>query len=252
MPKDEKVQEAVTPPVEEPQAEPAQEAVPTNEEVEQLRQEKEKLEQNLKSAQGVTRKQAQDLEEKQAQLEAAISSRDTFQALVGLVAQQTGRSEEEIEETVRTQKPDLIKQANTLVQQQEARRRYDEQVRKINSYQAKVEDLGLKETDKAYKHLRALVVAGDFATADEEIEAIQAEQGKPEKESEKPKESPEDREKRIREEAKREALIDAGVLTPEGGEPSATTLKSKDIIKRFSEGDPSVSRKDYEEAMENL
>jgi hypothetical protein len=243
MPKDKEVQAAETPP-ETPPAEPPQEAVPTNEEVEQLRQEKEKLEQNLKSAQGVTRKQAQDLEEKQAQLEAAISSRDTFQALVGLVAQQTGRSEEEIEETVRTQKPDLIKQANTLVQQQEARRRYDEQVRKINSYQAKVEDLGLKETDKAYKHLRALVVAGDFATADEEIEAIQAEQGTTEKESEKPKETPEQRDERI----KKEALIEAGVLTPEGGEPSASSSKGfKKIEQDYADG--LISTAEYEEAM---
>jgi len=231
MPKDKEVQAAETP-EETPPAEPPKEPqVPTNEEVEQLRGELQKMEHNLKTAQGVTRKQAQDLEELRAQYDGAVSSRDTFQALVGLVAQQTGRSEEEIESEVQTRKPDLIKQAQTLVQQQEARRQYDEARRKINSYQVKVEDLGLKETDKAYKHLRALVVAGDFATADEEIEAIQAEQGKPEK-PEKPKESEEERIERLAEEKARK------LLTPEGGEPSAaggTTFTRKQIAEMSSE-----------------
>lgn len=119
---------------------------------------------------------------------------------------------------------------------------------KLDSYQTKTEELGLKPTDKAYRTIRAYALSGDFESADEEIEAIKAKE-KPE-ESKEPKETREELEARLREEIKGEMY--KGVLTPEGGEPSATTLKNKEIIKRFSEGDPSVSRKDYEKAVESL
>ena len=191
--------------------------VPIVEDVEQVRSELQKMEQNLKSAQGVSKKQSQELEELRGKLNEAVSSRDTYQALIGLVSQQTGRSEEDIETEVRTKKPDLMKEAQAIIQRQEIQRQQGQLAEKVNSYQKKVEGLGLKETDPAYKRIRAFAKAGDCESADEEIEALKTQE--PAKET--GKETGEEMEARIREDERKKTLMEKGLLTPEGGEPSA-------------------------------
>lgn len=183
------------------------------EDVEQLRGELQKMEQNLKSAQGVTKKQAQELEELRGKYSEAVSSRDTYQALIGLVSQQTGRSEEDIENEVQTKKPDLMKEAQAIIQRQEAQRQQTKLAEKVNSYQKTVEGLGLKETDPAYKRIRAFAKAGDWESADEEIEALKTQKPK----EEKPTETEDERvARRVKEELEKQ-----GLLKSEGGEPSA-------------------------------
>jgi chromosome segregation ATPase len=215
-----------------------------NEDVEQLRGELQKMEQNLKSAQGVTKKQSQELEELRGKLNEAVSSRDTYQALIGLVSQQTGRSEEDIETEVQAKKPDLIKQAQAIVQQQELRRQQAQLADKVNSYRKTVEELGLKETDAAYKRIRAFAQSGDFGSADEEIEALKAKPQEPAKET---GETEDERVNRLAEEKLKKTLIEKGLLTPEGGEPSASPPKG---FAKIEQGyiDGKVSRKEYDQA----
>lgn len=225
---------------------PSQEGLETqNKEVEQLRSDLQKMEQNLKSAQGVTRKQAQDLEELRTQYDTATSSRDTYQALIGLMSQQTGRSEEDIEEEVRTKKPDLIKQAQAVVSQQEQLRQQRYFAGKVNSYQAIVErELGLKDGDEDYDAIQGLVLAGKWDKADKKIETLKS------KKAETP-EKPVETEAEERERIKREVMDELELTKQETGAPSASSLKKKDIIKRYAEGDPDISSKDYEEAMKS-
>jgi len=187
------------------------------ENVEQIRDELQKMEQNLKSAQGVTKKQAQELEELRGKYSEAVSSRDTYQALIGLVSQQTGRSEEDIAEEVQAKKPDLMKAAQDIIQRQEVQRQQTQLAEKVNSYQKKVEGLGLKETDPAYKRIRAFAKAGDFESADEEIETLKNQE--PAKET---GETEEEMRKRIAEE-EREKFFEEHpeLLKSETGEPSA-------------------------------
>jgi len=198
------------------------------EDVEQVRSELQKMEQNLKSAQGVSKKQAQELEELRGKLNEAVSSRDTYQALIGLVSQQTGRSEEDIENEVQTKKPDLLKEAQAIIQRQEAQRQQTQLAEKINSYQKTVESLGLKETDPAYKRIRAFAKAGDFESADEEIEALKTQKPK----EEKPTETEDERvARRVKEELEKQ-----GLLKSEGGTPSAAG--SAITIEEFRELSP--------------
>jgi multidrug efflux pump subunit AcrA (membrane-fusion protein) len=219
---------------------PSQQVEKPKEEVEQLRSDLQKMEQNLKSAQGVTKKQAQDLEALRAQYEAAVSSRDTYQALIGLLSQQTGRSEEDITQEVQNRKPDLIKQAQAIVQQQEQQRRYAQFNQKVNEYQKKVEDLGLKPTDKTYKHIRALVRSGDFETADEEIEAVKAKPTTEPVKEQKVELTEEEKEK-----ISKEYLEKKGLLKSETGTPSAGGGQT------FTE-DQIADRKFYEENREAI
>ena len=65
------------------------------------------------------------------------------------------------------------------------------------------------------------------------------------------KETEDERVNRLAEEKLKEKMIEAGLLTSEGGTPSAASTKKSDVIKRYAGGDPSVSRKDYEKAMES-
>jgi len=210
------------------EAEVKEPKVPTVEEIEQLRSEKEKAEQNMKSAQGVSKKQAQELEELRGKYSEAVSSRDTYQALIGLVSQQTGRSEEDIAEEVQAKKPDLVKAAKDIVQEQELKRRQSEFKTKFDSYGPKVAELGLKPTDKAFKRILALASVGDWETADEEIEALKTQE--PVKEPEEKKETEEEKvQKLLKEELERR-----GLLTPEGGEPSAAGGITMDDFRKLS------------------
>ena len=189
-------------------------------EAERLAAELQKKEQSYSSLEGISRKQARELEEARAKLDAAISSRDTIMAVLGWASQQTGKSEEEISQEVETRKPDLMKQAQSIIQQQEQKRQYGEWAKKVNSYQAEVEKLGLSEKDKAYKRIRALVRSGDFETADEEIEAIKAEQAKmPAKSEEKKQETEEEMKERL----EREILEKYELTKQETGSPSASS-----------------------------
>jgi hypothetical protein len=99
----------------------------------------------------------------------------------------------------------------------------------------------LRPTDEDYDIIQAFVVAGKFDKADKKIDALRNK----EKPKEEPKESEEERIERL---AKAKS---AELLKPEGGEPSATSQKRMDIIGRYAAGDPTVSRKDYEEAMKS-
>jgi chromosome segregation ATPase len=215
-----------------------------NEDVEQLRGELQKMEQNLKSAQGVTKKQSQELEELRGKLNEAVSSRDTYQALIGLVSQQTGRSEEDIETEVQAKKPDLKKVADELVARQELKRKQAEFKTKFDSYGPKVQELGLKPEDKAFKRILALASVGDWESADEEIEALKAKPQEPVKET---GETEDERVNRLAEEKLKKTLIEKGLLTPEGGEPSASPPKG---FAKIEQGyiDGKVSRKEYDQA----
>lgn len=217
MTQEKEAQGAVNPEVETPPTEPTQEPqAPTKEEVEQLHSDLQKMEQNLKSAQGVTRKQAQDLEELRTQYDTAASSRDTYQALIGLMSQQTGRSEEDIEGEVQAKKPDLIKQAQAIVSKQEQFRQQKYFADKVNSYQAIVEkELELKDGDEDYDTILGLVLAGKWDKADKKIETLKSQKAEP------PKEPVETEEKRIERKA-REMLDKEGLTKQETGAPSAS------------------------------
>ena len=216
-------------------------------EVERLQGELQKMEHSHKSLQGISRKQAQDLETLRGQYDTAVSSRDTYQALIGLMSQQTGRSEEDIETEVQTKKPDLIKQAQAIVNQQNQQRQYAQFNQRVNAYQKTVDDLGLKPTDKTYKHIRALVRSGDFEAADEEIEAIKTEKVKPTTEPKKGEQKVELTEEE-KEKISKEYLEKKGLLKSETGAPSASAPRGfAKIEQAYADGE--ISTAEYEEAM---
>jgi hypothetical protein len=106
-----------------------------------------------------------------------------------------------------------------------------------------IDELGLKPTDEEFDILESLARTGKWEKLDKKIEAIRVKKAEPEKEQ--PKETEDERlEKRLKEE-----LEKRGLLTPETGTPSSSSLKSlAEVAKDYQDG--KVSRKVYEEAKE--
>ena len=189
-------------------------------EAERLAAELQKKEQSYSSLEGISRKQSRELEEARAKLDAAISSRDTIMAVLGWASQQTGKSEEEISQEVETRKPDLMKQTQQLIMQQDAKRKYEAFQQKFNSYAPVVEELGLKPSDRRWQRINAFCTVGNWEAADEEIEAIKAEQAKtPAKSEEKKQETEEEMKERL----EREILEKYELTKQETGSPSASS-----------------------------
>ncbi len=225
---------------------------PTKEEIGQLRSDLQKMEQNLKSAQGVTKKQTQELEKLQTQYENVISSQELYKAILAIKAEETGKTEDDIFTEGQTRKIPLTQQIDAKIAQQEQKRQQQEQQRqyaqfnqKVNDYQKTVDELGLKPTDKTYKHIRALVRSGDFETADEEIEAIKTKPptSEPKKEEQKVELTEEEKEK-----ISKEYLEKKGLLKSETGAPSTSAPRGFAKIEQ-DYADGLISTAKYEEAM---
>jgi hypothetical protein len=208
---------------------------PTKEEIEQARSEALKFEQNWKDAQRVISK-------KDEEIQSLKDNQELWKAVIAVVAEKKGISEEEAETQIQQRKPNLLQQFDQI----EQRRMQKQYLEKVNSYKARVEgELNLRPGDDDYDIIQSLVVAGKFDKADKRIEAIKAKSSKPQPTSEEPKETEEER---VARKAK-ELLIKEGLLAPEGGQPSAgggqvfTKEQIKNMpIKEYEELKPEIDK----------
>jgi hypothetical protein len=202
-----------------------------------------KLEEDLKtsnsrwqSAQGIINKQKEEIE-------SLRDNQELWKMLIGMRAQEMGSSEAEAEQDLQKKKPDFMQQANMVEKQLEAKRIQS----KINSYRSTVEDeLGLKPGDDDYETIQAFVIAGKFDRADKKIAAIKA--SKSDNPEPKKGETEAERIERLAEEKKNAYLKEKGLLTSEGGEPSAPASKGFAKIEQ-DYADGVISTAEYEEAM---
>lgn len=205
-----------------------QEVKTPEQEIEQLRSEIKrrdeqilKLERNLKSAQGITRKAQEEREKLQAQLDQLVSENTLSKAMLGWLSQQTGRREEEISEEISAKQPDLLKQFEEIQRRAQAQRDYENFLRKYNSYKDTLEELGIALDSEEAQRVEAFAYRGNWKAADREVERIKAEKAKPQE----PAVSEEEKEKKFREmvEAEvRKRMQEAGLIKQEAGMPSAS------------------------------
>jgi hypothetical protein len=237
--------EASKPETKEPEVKPeAEKPQVSKEEYEQLQADFRKAQSQWETAQGIINKQNE-------KIESLESNQELWKVLIGMNAERKGISEEESEVDLQKSKPNLLQQFNMAEQKIEVNRLK----KKIESYQPVVEqELGLKPGDDDYETIHAFVIAGKFDRADKKIAAIKAKKTEQPESKEAKVEEKKTEEKSVDEivEAKlKEKMIEKGLLTPEGVEPSATATGSlAKIAQEYAENPTPANYKRYKEARE--
>ncbi len=148
------------------------------------------------------------------------------------------------EDVAPEQRGDLLKRAQTMMQEAEAKRIAEQ-------YRRRVESLGLTKKDRDYHLIKSFVTQGDFEAADAVLAELES--GKQPNEEEikpvqgKPKESEDERINRLVEEKLREKMETAGLLKTDTGLPSASGGSFQELEADYIAGKPGAAEK-YEEA----
>ena len=200
----------------EPKPEDKKEATPTPPEKPEgvTKEEYERLQAELQTADGRWKTAQGTINKLQEKIQGLEDNQELWKVLIGMNAERQGISEAESAEDLKKRRPDLLQQYQIVEQRQQSRRAQE----KVNSYRSTVEgELGLNPADEDYQIIQAYVNTGNFNAADKKIAAVKA------KRTEQPegKESKSDTEDQKVERRVKEELEKRGLLTPEGGEPSA-------------------------------
>jgi hypothetical protein len=214
----------------------------TREEYEQLLGRLEKSDSRWETAQGIISKQKDEIT-------TLKDNQELWKVLIGMRAQEMGVSEAEAEQDLQRKKPNFMQTAAYVERNLEAKRHRE----KVNTYRSTVEeDLGLNPADEDYQTIQAFVNTGNFKAADKKIAALKAKKTEqPESQKGKSGETEDERIERLAEEKLHKKLEEKGLLTPEGGEPSAASVNDGEIRKNFREhpNDPK-SRQAYLDYLE--
>ena len=226
--------------VKEPEEKVSEPEISPTEELAQLRSQLKEIEENWKNEQRVSSKKETDLQQMRERNDQLTSDKEITQALIATLATQQGRSEEEVSEDIRTNKPNLLAQYQTILQGQEAQR-------KVKSYQSRVEALNLTSNDEEYLDIKDLVETGKYDRAELKLRKLEkAKESGKETEPEGNKETEEERIDRLAEEKSRRTLEERGLLTTETGGPSAASHAFKEVEKAYAEG--KITYAEYAEA----
>ena len=191
-------------------------------------------EENWKNEQRVSSRKEQEIQSLQGRISDMGSSNEMSQAMMALLAQQSGRSAEEIEGEVQANKPDLLKGFQALQQKAKIDKQQDEAKKIGEQYRKRVEALGLTSKDKAYREIYRDVREGNFEFADVAIAALEAEKAK--QVAEQPQGTEDERFERRLEEEKRKWAEEEGLLTTETGGPSASSMSAQEAKKEYIAG----------------
>ena len=169
------------------------------------------LESQLKNQQrDISRKEAEN-KRLQSALEGREEDRNLLKAIVAVTAEQSGKSPDELTETVQTKSPDLIKKFDEITQKSEQRRLGD----RIRQYQQRAISLGLTEDGERsgeYWKLYGMVARQDFDKAEQYLDNLSAPaEVKPVEPVKSPEQLAAERKKEIAEEA-RKMLEESGAL----------------------------------------
>lgn len=215
-----------------------------------------KAEEEAKAHQREVGKKAQELQQMRgSQVTRADLDelRQNLDLMAGMIVQ--GRTEN-IENLEPQQKQDLLADVKRLRSQQDAKHRYEEAASKIKGYEDRVTALGLTEDNEDYLEIYDLVTRGVSINDPRLIKRAELKLSKLEVAKSKEVKSVETEEKKPLTEEDEEAIArkymeKKGYLKQETGSPSAKSTTREGVIKRYAEGDPTVSSKEYEEAMKN-
>lgn len=189
------------------------------------------IEDNWKNEQRVSSRKQTEIDALQGRVSEMSSSNEMSQAMLAMVAQQSGRSETEISEEVQANKPDLLKEFRAIQTKAKADRQMED-ARKIGeSYQRRVEALGLTPKDKAYREIFRDVQSNNLEFADAQITELEAAKVK-----EVPQGTEEERFTKKLAEEKRKWQEDEGLLSTETGSPNASTLSAQEAMAEYIKG----------------
>lgn len=187
----------------------------------QLQDRLQEMETGLKGEQRAGVRKSEEIQQLKEQLDSLRSDKELTQSLIAVMAQQQGKSEEELTEGIKADKPNLLQQYQTITRQQEAQR-------KVNSFQRRTEALGLTEDSDDFWAIRDAVEAGKYDRAESKLKKLEkAKAETPEGEPEPPKETEEEKatkHKKEIDEAARKMLEEKGLLTTEIGGPSGSSI----------------------------
>ncbi len=203
----------------------------------ELDQKANKVEADWKNEQRISSRKEQDNQDLRASISDRASERDFQKAMLSVLAEGRGETEENTETSVKANMPTLLKQFDEREKMREAKLRQAEAQRIGEKYQRDVTDLSLTPKDRAYREIYQFVRDGSEAAL-EMADAIVVEEKAKRAKTVEPKESEEERQSAAEARAMeivKEKFPDA--LVTETGGPSASSLSARDAKQAYIKGE---------------
>jgi len=237
---------------------PEVEDVPPEPTVDELKSELEKTQQLLDAAKqeakaheaNVTRK-ANELAKREA-LDTRIgelhSRVEVLTTMVGdLIDSQGTPSEETSDEAPKRKRSE---EYLSPLKQEATRRQQEEYNQRADTQWGRLEGLGITKEDDVYWDVLQWLSQGQLERAEIKLNKLEAAKNKEQVEPPKA-EAKSELTQEQKDEIVREYLEKQGALVTDIEGPSAISPKKADIIRRYAQGDPSVSEEQYEKAMKS-
>jgi len=192
---------------------PTEETLEPQDEAARLNSLLQTMEENWKNEQRVSSKKEQDIQQLKREIDSLRSDKELSQSLIAMLANQQGKSEEEVTEEISSKKPNLLSQYQALQNTQEATRR-------VRQLQQRTDALGLDPQSEDYLDIRDWAQAGRYDRAEARLSKLE----KAKKET--PKETEEERITRLAEERVKKIAEEKGLLTTDTSGPSGGAGKS--------------------------
>jgi len=208
----------------------------------QLEKQAKTFEDNWKNQEKATSRKEQEIQRLRDQVANNDSQQNMIKALIATMANRQNVPEEEFEQTVKKQQPDLLKQFEEMEKQAMQKRQVTEFQRKINDIQDKTEALGLKAGDEDYEVVQAFAIAGKFDKAESKLQKLEAKD-----KTEPPKETKSELSEEEKAKIVKEYLDKEDLLKQETGKPSGGSFDDIPTdINKFREWLSGLSTEEYE------
>lgn len=237
-----------TPKVETPTTEEKVKSLQT--ELETIRAEKIKVEDSYKGLQRTLNKTNDELK-RQVDLKSELSDlREQQRLQAALIAEYLNKPEETLTEETQARKPDLLKSLAIKEKELEQKRAQKlvetqrlEYNRQADELWSRASALGLSESDDNLLDIEDYLKAGNLKRAYARLTKLEGEKKPVVKQDSQ--ESEDVKINRLVQERLNKAMEEKGLLKTDTPVPSGRSGSKEDIIKRYAEGDPSVSEIDY-------
>ncbi len=204
--------------------------------------EKQKTEESYKGLQRTLNKSNEELR-RQADLKAELADlREAQKLQAALMAEYLGKPQESLDDDTKNRKPDLLKVYQDQVTNLEVKRKQADYNRQADEIWSKAKSLGLPEDDDNILDIEDYLRAGNLKRAQAKITKLEG--AKKPVEPEK-KEAEDERINRLVQERINKMIEEKGLLKTDTAVPSGRAASNTDVIRRYSEGDSSISEADY-------
>lgn len=212
-------------------------------------------EESYKSLQRNLNKTTEELKRQRDLREELAELKETQRLFAAMLAEK-GTVEEQPEGMPQGRKQELLTKFEELQKQQEEKRKQadveakrQEYIRQADEIWNRAKTLGIPEDDDTLLNIEDYLKEGNLKRAEITVKKFEAAKKPVESKKEEPKETEEQRINRLVEERLQQAMKEKGLLKTDSATPSGRAVTKQDIIKRYAEGDTSVSESDYLKAI---